>query len=278
VNPLLRAALALAVLAVPGPVMAADDISALRVCADPNNLPFSNEAGEGFENAIARLLAEDMAIPLEYEWWPQERGFLRKTLKAGKCDVVMGLPAHYEMAETTQPYYRSSYVFVYRTESGLDLSSLEDPRLRTLRIGVTLIGDDGVNTPPAHALGDLGIADNVTGYMVYGDSEDPERQAEIVKAVADGRLDTAVIWGPTAGYFAARSKTPLTVRPVADAAAFRPLEFEFSIAMGVRPGDDRLRDALNAALDRNAGRIAAILKDYGVPLGDDGDTSKEVRK
>src|SRR5690606_27458180 len=104
-------------------------------------------------------------------------GFLRKTLKAGKCDVVMGLPAHYEMAETTQPYYRSSYVFVYRTDSGLDLSSLEDPLLRTLRIGVTLIGDDGVNTPPAHALGELGIADNVTGYMVYGDSDDPQRQA-----------------------------------------------------------------------------------------------------
>jgi quinoprotein dehydrogenase-associated probable ABC transporter substrate-binding protein len=267
---------ALAVLAVPGPVLAAGDISTLRVCADPNNLPFSNEKGEGFENAIASLLAKDMGVRLDYEWWPQERGFLRKTLKAGTCDVVMGLPAHYEMAETTQPYYRSSYVFVYRTDSGLDLSSLEDPLLRTLRIGVTLIGDDGINTPPAHALGELGIADNVTGYMVYGDSGDPERQAEIVKAVADGTLDTAVIWGPTAGYFAARSKTPLTVRPIADAAAFRPLEFEFGIAMGVRPGDDTLRDALSAALDRNAGRIAAILHDYGIPLSDDGGTRKEA--
>jgi len=273
-----RAAVAaLLVFGVPGFVLSATKEPELRVCADPNNLPFSNEAGQGFENAIAELVAEEMGARLVYTWWPQERGFLRKTLNAGKCDVVMGLPSDYELAETTQPYYQSSYVFVYRKDSGLDLHTLQDPRLRSLKIGVTLIGDDGVNTPPAHALGELGIVDNVVGYMVYGDSDDPQRQAEIVHAVADGELDTAAIWGPVAGYYARRSSVPLQVEPITGTAAFRPFVFSYAISMGVRHGDDGLRDKLNGILDRNAGRIAAILRDYGVPLSSETDGEEAVK-
>ena len=146
----------------------------LRVCADPNNLPFSNEREEGFENRIAELVADELDAELSYTWWAQRRGFIRSTLGAGACDLVIGVPAGYELAETTDAYYRSAYVYVYRADRGLELHSMRDPRLRHLRIGVHLIGDDGVNPPPAHALGEQGIVDNVVGYMIYGDYRETE--------------------------------------------------------------------------------------------------------
>jgi mxaJ protein len=129
----------------------------LRVCADPNNLPFSNRQLEGFENRIADLLAREMNATVDYTWWAQRRGFIRNTLKAGDCDVVIGLPMVSEMALTTKPYYRSTYVFVYRQDKGLNVRSFDDPILRKIKIGVHLIGDDFANTPPAHALTARGI-------------------------------------------------------------------------------------------------------------------------
>jgi mxaJ protein len=145
----------------------------LRVCADPNNLPYSNRAGEGFENRIAELLAADRHASLDYTWWPQRRGFVRNTLNTGACDVVMGVPAALELTSTTRPYYRSSYMFVSRRDRRLGLHSFDDPRLRELRIGVQMIGDDFANSPPAHALSSRGIVRNVVGYSVYGDYAQP---------------------------------------------------------------------------------------------------------
>src|SRR5436305_10243188 len=139
-----------------------------RVCADPNNLPFSNREREGFENKLAELVAHKLGTSLSYTWWAQRRGFIRNTLKAKDCDVVMGVPAHYDLVETTAPYYRSSYVFVTRADRNLNISSLEDPLLKTLKIGVHLIGDDGNNTPPAHVLGQQGLTHNVSGFRIYG--------------------------------------------------------------------------------------------------------------
>ena len=136
----------------------------LRVCADPNNLPFSNRRLEGFENRLAEMVARDLHATVQYTWWPQHRGFIRNTLKAGTCDVLMGLPSSVELAWTTRPYYRSTYVFVSRRDRGLAVRSFDDPALRRLRIGVQMIGDDGTNSPPAHALANLGIANNVPGY------------------------------------------------------------------------------------------------------------------
>src|SRR3954470_23641542 len=127
-------------------------VPAVRVCADPNNLPFSNDRGEGFENEIARLVARDLGRELKYVWWAQRRGFVRNTLKAGLCDVIIGVPSSFELAETTRPYYRSSYVFVSLASRKLHLGSLDDPRLKHLRLGVQMIGDDFANSPPAHAL------------------------------------------------------------------------------------------------------------------------------
>ena len=237
----------------------------LRVCADPNNLPFSNERGEGFENKIAELLAADLHERLEYTWWAQRRGFFRNTLRAGACDVVLGVPSSFELAATTAPYYRSTYVFVYRQGRGLSVASFDDPVLRDVKVGVQLVGDDGANTPPAHALTARGIVGNVRGYTLYGDYREPNPPARIVEAVARGEVDVAVAWGPLAGYFARRQRVPLAVVPVSPQFDLPFLPFVYDISMGVRRGDEELRQRLDSFLQRRRPEIERILDDYGVP-------------
>jgi mxaJ protein len=239
--------------------------STFRVCADPNNLPFSNNRGEGFENRIATLIATDLGERVEYTWWAQRRGFVRNTLNAGSCDVILGVPAHYEMVRTTRPYYRSTYVFVTRRDRGLHVSSLDDPALRTLRVGVHLMGDDYANSPAAHSLARRGITANVIGYTLYGDYSKPNPPARLIEAVANGEVDVAVAWGPLAGYFAKRSPVPLATTPVTperDGA----MAYVFEIAMGVRRRDSTRSAALDAELARRRPEIDRILSDYGVPL------------
>jgi mxaJ protein len=240
----------------------------LRVCADPNNLPFSNERGEGFENKIAELLAADLHERLEYTWWAQRRGFFRNTLRAGACDVVVGVPSSFELAATTAPYYRSTYVFVYRKGRGLQVRSFDDAVLRDVRVGVQLVGDDGANTPPAHALAARGVVNNVRGYTLYGDYKEPNPPARIVEAVARGEVDVAVAWGPLAGYFAPRQRVPLEVVPVSPQFDLPFLPFVYDISMGVRRGDEELRLKLDDFLVRRRGEIGRILDDYGVPRAD----------
>jgi len=240
----------------------------LRVCADPNNLPFSNQRGEGFENKIAELLARDLGERVEYTWWAQRRGFFRNTLKAGTCDVVMGVPSAFEMALTTRPYYRSTYVFLYRRDRGLKVNSFDDPILKNVRVGVQLIGDDQSNAPPAHALSRRNIITNVKGYTVYGDYSKPNPAAQIVDAVADRDVDVAIVWGPLAGYFAKQSHVPLEVVPVSPQIDQPFLPFVFDISMGVRRGDQDFKEKLDQILDRRRGEIDQILEAYGVPRAD----------
>jgi quinoprotein dehydrogenase-associated probable ABC transporter substrate-binding protein len=245
---------------------AADPNGELRICADPNNLPFSNIAEAGFENKLATMIANQFGKHVSYTWWAQRRGFIRNTLKADKCDLVMGVPPNYELVETTKPYYRSTYVFVARQGRHLDLSSLLDPRLRHLTIGVHLIGDDGNNPPPAQALGEEGIVDNVRGYSIYGDYRQADPPARLIEAVEHGDIDVAAAWGPLGGYFAKISPVPLTVTPIRDGERFAPQRFQFAISMGVRKGDHALRDRLNAFIDEHRPEVASLLQSYGVPL------------
>jgi mxaJ protein len=237
----------------------------LRVCADPNNLPFSNREGAGFENRIAELLAADRHATVAYTWSAQRRGFVRNTLKAGACDVLMGVPREFDLARTTRPYYRSSYVFVSRRDRGLALESFDDPRLRQLRIGVQMIGDDFNNSPPAHALSRRGIVRNVVGYSVFGDYSRPSPLSAIVDAVDRGDVDAAVVWGPAAGYFARESRGGLALHAVSPQRDSASLPFVFDISMGVRPDDVALRDELDDFIARRASDIDAILASYGVP-------------
>jgi mxaJ protein len=238
----------------------------LRVCADPNNLPFSDSTGVGFENRLATLVAAEMNAKVTYTWWAQRRGFIRNTLNAHRCDVVMGVPTSFELTGVTRPYYRSSYVFVSRRDRGLRVRSLDDSALRRLTVGVQLVGDDYANAPPAHALARRGIVDNVRGYNVQGDYRRPSPPARIIDAVASGDVDIAIAWGPLAGYFATREPVPLDLVPVSPQIDLPFLPFVFDISMGVRRADSTLRDTLNAILIRRRASIDSLLDAYGVPL------------
>ena len=237
----------------------------LRVCADPNNLPFSNRRREGFENKIVELIARDLHATVRYTWWAQRRGFVRNTLGARECDVLPGVPVGFDRALLTHPYYSSSYVFVYRKDRGIAVRSLDDTVLRKVKVGVQLIGDDYANTPPAHALARRGIVGNVKGYTVYGDYARPNPPATIIDAVVTGEVDVAIVWGPLAGYFAARQRVPLAVVPVSPLVDPPRLPLAFDIAMGVRRGDRELRAELDAALERRRSDIRHILDAYGIP-------------
>jgi mxaJ protein len=247
----------------------------LRVCSDPNNLPFSNSKGEGFENRIAELIAREMGTTVSYYWWAQRRGFVRNTLTAGKCDVIIGIPSSFELAAATRPYYRSSYVFVTRRDRKLGVTSFDDPRLHKLKIGVQMIGDDYASSPPAHALANRGITTNVSGYMVYGDYSTPDPPRRIIDAVAKGDVDVSAVWGPTAGYYIRHSRVPLVAKPVEPQFDLPFLPFVFDISMGVRRGETALKDKLDAIIEKRRSDIDAILRDYGVPRLDlvDGRTS-----
>lgn len=247
------------------PASSAKAAHALRVCSDPNNLPFSNRAREGFENHIAEVLGRDLGMPVEYTWWAQRRGFIRNTIKAGLCDVVLGTPSNMDMLLTTRSYYRSTYVFVSRRDRHLGIRSFDDPRLRRLSIGVQLIGDDFANTPPAHALSARGMVRNIVGYPVYGDYRRPNPPARIVDAVANGDVDIAVVWGPLAGYFAPRESHALQLTPVSPQIDLPYLPFVFDIAMGVRRGDTTFRARLDSAIERRRPAIDSILNAYHIP-------------
>jgi mxaJ protein len=256
-----QAALALLLLAAPV------EARTLRVCADPNNLPFSNQKEQGFENRIVLIVAEELQADVQYVWHAQRRGNVRETLNAGECDVIPGVASSVDMLLTTRPYYRSTYVAVVRDLKLGALDGFDDPRLPKLKIGVQLIGDDGSNTPPAHALTARGMVENVRGFTVYGDYDSSAPQSPIVDAVARGDLDVAYVWGPTAGYFAKREpvKLALTPVPIADGPA---LPMVFDISMGVRRDDVALRRELDAALAKRAADVRKVLVDYGVPLLD----------
>ena len=240
----------------------------LRVCADPNNMPFTNRAGEGFENKLAELVAHEMHADLQYTWWAQRRGFIRNTLKAESCDVVIGVPTSLEMVAATRPYYRSTYVFVTRANAPFRVASFDDPILKRLRIGVQIVGDDYANTPPAHALSNRGIVGNVRGYTLYGDYSQPNPPARIIDAVAKGDIDVAVVWGPLGGWFAQHEPVKLRVVPVSPQIELPFLPFVFDISMGVRRQDLALRDTLDAILVRRRAAVDSILERYSVPRAD----------
>jgi mxaJ protein len=246
-----------------GAVMTAQ--APLRVCADPNNMPLSNQRREGFENKIATLVAREMNRPLAYFWLPQRRGFIRNSLDAGQCDVVIGVPTESGRLLPTRSYYRSSYAFVSRRDRHLAIDSFDSARLKTLTIGIQISGNDYNNPPAAQALAVRHIIQNVRGFTVYGDYSRADPQREIIDAVADGRVDIAVVWGPFAGYYGLREPTPIDVTPIA-IEHDGPSRFVFDIAMGVRSDQVALRDALNIIIARRADDIRTILRSYGVPL------------
>jgi mxaJ protein len=239
----------------------AADSKVLRVCADPDNLPFSNQQQEGFENKIAELIARHMGAELSYTWWPHQRGLVRRTLNAEQCDLLVGIPKGYDPVLWTKPYYRTTYVLAYVKDRGPHVTSLDDPILRQIKIGVH------VNTPPHDALAQRGIiGDNVIVYRLFHvpQAQSQESPTQVLEDLLAGKVDVALIWGPFAGYFARKQSAPLELVPLRGNDPATP--FAFDISMGVRKGEKAFKAELEEILSKDSAAIKTILEDYGVPL------------
>ncbi|HEY1433031.1 MAG TPA: substrate-binding domain-containing protein [Stellaceae bacterium] len=234
------------------------DRNQLKVCADPNNLPFSDEKKEGFENKIAELIGAELGLSVDYTWFPQVTGFVRNTLRARLCDLVTGTVAGDEVMQTTNPYYFTTYVMFYRSDKGLALEGLQDPRLIGLRLGVV------AGTPPADLLVRHDLMSHTRPYALMVDTRAESPTHQMVQDVVDGTIDVGFLWGPIAAYYRKRDDLPLTLAPLKDEPGAARMEYH--IAMGVRANEPEWRRRINAAILKRQDEITAILRDYGVPL------------
>lgn len=236
------------------------DPKTFRVCADPRNLPFSDEAGGGFENKLAALFAQKLGEPASYTYFPQVIGFVRNTLNALRCDVIMGVAVGDDLVQTTNPYYRTTYALVFKPGSGLDgIESLEDPRLKGKHIGVI------AGTPPATVLVQQGLMSLARPYALTVDTRIEAPTRTMAEDVAAGQIDAGVLWGPIAGYYAQHVTPQLVVAPLLK----EPERMDFRIAMGVRRSDQDWKRRLNRLIVENQAEIDRILTEYGVPLLDE---------
>jgi mxaJ protein len=262
---LLAVVAALAGVPAPSPAQALAKVNPklLRVCADPDDMPFSNDKRQGFDNKIAELIANDLGDSLTFTFFRAGRGFIRSTLRAGDCDVVLGVPKGYDLVAATNPYYRSNYNFVSRRDRRVTLASLDDQSLSKMKIGISMMGDDYANTPPGQAIAARGWGQNLVGFSTYysGDT----RPEDIMTAVEQGKVDVAIVWGPIAGYFAMHSPVPLDLAALPDSDKATGFPLAYDVVMGVRRGDRLHLSQLNDVIARRKADIAQILKDFGVP-------------
>lgn len=233
----------------------------LRICADPSDLPFSDEKGEGFENKIAQLFGKDMGLPVHYVWFPQVVGFVRNTLRAGRCDLVMGTVAGDEIMQTTTPYYYTSYMLVYRSDRKIDSANLDNSALKSLHIGVVS------GTPPSDLLVRHGLMAQARPYQLTVDTRIEQPAHQMIKDIASGAIDAGMVWGPIAGYYIHRDKLPLAMVPLKSEPGMPRLDYH--IAMGVRHNEPDWRRRINAEIHKQQSEITTILRDYGVPLLDE---------
>ena len=231
----------------------------LRVCADPDAMPSSNAKQQGFDNRVIEVIARDLHANVVYEWQRNGRGFVRDVLNKGACDVVLGVPTGVRAMLTTTPYYRSGYVFVTRRDRDATLRSFDDPALKNMKIGVQVLTDE--YAPPGQALGRRGLTSNIVGF------ETTDNPASIVNAVYRRKVDTAIVWGPLAGYYARLHPRAFAITPTPPVDP--PVPMAFSIALAVSKRNPELRDRLNAAIERQKPAITRILRSYGVPLLDE---------
>jgi quinoprotein dehydrogenase-associated probable ABC transporter substrate-binding protein len=239
------------------------DPKVLRVCADPNNLPFSNEKGEGFENKIAELLAQKLHKELAYAFYPGASGFVRNTLNAHLCDVILGIPQGNDLVQPTNPYYRTTYAIVTRDGSELDgVTTLDDPRLKDKPRRIGLVA----NTPPGNILARIGLMGSVKPYALMVDTRVESSSAAMIHDLETGDIDVALLWGPIAGYYAKHSSAKLHVTPLPETPGTR---MAFRIGFGVRNSDQNWKRELNTLLAQNRAEIDRILADYGVPTLDE---------
>ncbi len=240
------------------------DPKVLRVCADPNNMPFSTDKGEGFENKLAELLANKLGKGLSYSWYPQATGFVRNTLSAHKCDVIMGVPQGDDIVQVTNPYYRTAYALVLKQGHGLeDVDTLGDPRLKGKRIGIV------AGTPPGNNMAANGLMANAKPYPLVIDTRVDSSAAAMMHDLAADEIDAGILWGPMAGYYARQATPAVTVVPLVKETTGPRLAYR--IAMGVRYADQEWKRQLNRTIQDNQPAINRLLLSFGVPLLDDSD-------
>ncbi|MBR0694763.1 substrate-binding domain-containing protein [Bradyrhizobium lablabi] len=240
------------------------DPKVLRICADPRNLPFSNDKGEGFENKIGELFAEKLQKKLDYMYFPQATGFVRVTLGSHRCDVIMGFPQGDDLAQGTNPYYRTAYALITKQGSDLDeVTTLEDERLKGKHIGIV------AGTPPATNMAANGLMGNAKPYPLMIDTRYDSSAEAMVNDLAKGEIDAGILWGPMAGFYAKKANPPLHVTPLVKET--RGPKLVYRIGMGVRPADQNWKRQLNHLIQENQTSINKILLDFGVPLLDEND-------
>jgi quinoprotein dehydrogenase-associated probable ABC transporter substrate-binding protein len=240
------------------------DPKVLRVCADPSNMPFSTDKGEGFENKLAELLANKLGKGLSYSWYPQATGFVRNTLAAYKCDVIMGVPQGDDIVQVTNPYYRTAYALVFKQGHGLeDVDTLGDPRLKGKRIGIV------AGSPPGNNMTANGLMANAKPYPLVVDTRVDSSAAAMMHDLAADEIDAGILWGPMAGYYARHAASAVTVVPLVKETTGPRLAYR--IAMGVRYADQEWKRQLNRTIQDNQPAINRLLLSFGVPLLDDGD-------
>jgi quinoprotein dehydrogenase-associated probable ABC transporter substrate-binding protein len=230
----------------------------LRVCADPNNLPFSNDREEGFENRIAQVMGNELNVPVSYFWFPQVIGFVRNTLRARRCDLVIGTVAGDDIMQTTNPYYYSTYVMLFRSDKGWAPSGLDDPKLKTMRLGIVAA------TPPSDLLVRHGLIANAKPYALTVDTRYESPAREMVEDILSGEVDVGFLWGPIAGFYVKHEKLPLTLTVLKSEPGAPRMDYR--IAMGVRANEPEWRRRVNAIILKRQPDLTAILRDYGVPL------------
>lgn len=233
----------------------------LRVCADPNNLPFSNDREEGFENRIAHLIADKLDVEANFTWWPQTIGFVRNTLRLRRCDLISGISTTSELVQNTNPYYRSIYTLVYRADSGITANTVSDPQLKNKIIGVV------AGTPPSNLLVMNGLMANSKSYNLTVDTRHYSPGKDAIRDVASGETDAALVWGPLAGYFASQSDTELEVVPLLEDAD--TVRLDFRVSMAVRYNETEWKHTINRLLEELQPQIHEILREYHVPLLDE---------
>ncbi|KAB2942056.1 MAG: substrate-binding domain-containing protein [Hyphomicrobium sp.] len=235
----------------------------LRVCADPANMPFSNDKKEGFENKIAEIISNELKVPVEYTWFPQAVGFTRNTLLAKRCDVIIGTGQGDDLVLNTNALYRSAYALIYKPGTGLDgVDSIFDPRLKGKKVGVVQ------GTPSATIVAKAGLMDKARPYRLMVDRRYDDPSADMVKDIRSGEIDAGVMWGPIAGYYGSRNGEKLIVVPLTNDVD-KAGRLDFRITMGVRQGDDLWKRRLNDIIRKRQADIDKVLLEYGVPMIDE---------
>jgi quinoprotein dehydrogenase-associated probable ABC transporter substrate-binding protein len=238
------------------------DPNVFRACGDPRNLPFSNDKGEGFENKLAELFAAKLGKKLSYTYFPQATGFVRMTLGAYRCDIIMGFPQGDDQAQVTIPYYRTTYALVAKRGSGLeDVTAIDDPKLRDKRIGVV------ARTPPSTNMAMNGLLAHAKSYPLFIDTRADSSAQAMIDDLARGDIDCGILWGPMAGYYGSRANPPLVVVPLTKEA--KGPQMTFRIGMAVRPADQEWKRTLNRLITENQAEINKLLISYDIPILDE---------